>query len=1144
MNNSLMIGKLQWEGTNKAILYIGFFGKINIKKITEIFEILFKCSGIEVYYKALGRMLVENISTTKVNSISFIQSAQTYRPHIEALKAYLLCKCYTYTLLTSNWSQVLLNLIYEFMLKKGFSYLGNCSDNKILLYKPYKSKEKDELKVLFFQYVLYAKENIVKVEFYIDPELIHKDEFYEDIYKPIEIINDFFFKSFYALEYLIIKCLRHKLNDEDYIQEDDFDEKIVMLKSNDDFYCYIDIIEQPLPYKKIKKTIIKEMACILLSAHSELPSDQPSIDLLHKHSNIYTFEFDIFKIQPNYKYSINIYGKIYKNLLSAYSDICDYCITDQKMHHFVRYLSKDSILLWILPNLDEFISNIIKNHYIAMSFYECFLTKIHSDNFESTKMKNEWVIGEILSKNIDLIKRVYKSAINYTYCEVFDNIEFDFNSLLLVINSCNIETITIEIESLYSIMHPSWSTINELAENLCRNVTFIFEQSFSDMDLKFSAFLEKYFTKIQDTNFYLLKDKKQGIFLQFGKSNNKLSHCLNDTKIPFSLYKSPFSDFFHKEIASLKKQASNSPNEILLKVSQMATSLTSKQALYLLAKEKPVTDKTIETVLYHLNLIDEKIENVVSLDLIIKTQDFSDLLHIELMKNKILYTRYINNYYFLVSTEIDKNFQLAADYEKDCCSLENLQEDDFSIDFWVILQVIQPNSIKFIFFFPDDLEFKKLNPQIIKFELVKRIKTLELRINQRILLKNLLETGKISSMLLQAESDAPPPPEDNKGIQNIQKNRIWLQKQETVRRKPSLNPQGSFKLQLQHIHDFAITDRLVKLDALNALSSKFSIPPFSIDNLEDTYMLIQNQDVWLFKFIEVQGQVPTTFQGLSKSPTQGKGYVTVRYIRLQIYGIDSPPDDTINKLEKIVADQLQQTSLAKLADCLIKNQKKTMTSNDYTFILGNTPSEIIMYQIPSIVTKFDFFLSITKQNLLRFLSPFQLMDSIVLIYNFLTIIDTTTSTNNNKLIHKHSANTNYLGNTFGKALALINFDIVYFDGENITKELINLEEENQFTFGRIETEVRLLQKYYGMSTPSLTGHYLEVQISKNGNFYTTAFIEQLNSCISESIFEYILEKILTTSISLNIHERYLYISECSFVAMHNSSLKSQSLENA
>ena len=65
------------------------------------------------------------------------------------------------------------------------------------------------------------------------------------------------------------------------------------------------------------------------------------------------------------------------------------------------------------------------------------------------------MIGEILSKNIDLIKRVYKSAINYTYCEVFDNIEFDFNSLLLVINSCNIETITIEIESLYSIMHPS-----------------------------------------------------------------------------------------------------------------------------------------------------------------------------------------------------------------------------------------------------------------------------------------------------------------------------------------------------------------------------------------------------------------------------------------------------------------------------------------------------------------------------------------------------------------------------------------------------------------------------------------------------------------------------------------------------------------
>ena len=360
-------------------------------------------------------------------------------------------------------------------------------------------------------------------------------------------------------------------------------------------------------------------------------------------------------------------------------------------------------------------------------------------------------------------------------------------------------------------------------------------------------------------------------------------------------------------------------------------------------------------------------------------------------------------------------------------------------------------------------------------------------------------------------------------------------KNEVAKRKPSLMPQGSFMIPLQHSHDFPITDRLVKSDALNALSSKFSIPPFSIDNLEDTYMLVVGQDIWLFKFIEVQNQVAANFQGVSRS-SHDKGLCSVRYIRLQICGIDAPPSDTIYNLEKIVEEQLQQTSLAKLADSLIKNQKKTMTPNDYQFILGSASPEVLFCPIPLIITDFDLLISMTKQNLLRFLLSFKIvlktMELIVMIYNYLTIIDSNISKNNRNQLYKHyTINTNYLENIFGKALAMISIETVYFDGENITEAK---NDQISKPWVCTNSDIQMLQKYSGLAKPSTPGYYLEVKIYKNGNFNSLAFQEQMNSCISQSIFEYILEKILTSPQGSNIDEQYSYISEFGLSAMLNS----------
>lgn len=1135
---SMMVGKIQWEGVNKVTLYIGCYGDIDLEKYKILLGLLKKCTWLEVYTKPLGKILVENISNAKKNNFSIVQSAETYRPHLEALKAYMLNKRTRYKLLSPNWTKKLLDFFYEFRLKKGYTYIGNCADNKILLYKHFKPKQVQNT-IFFFQYVLYISKNKVIVEFYIDPELInHNQDYYKEQYKAIEEIDEFIYNSFFALEYLIFKSLRHKLHDEDFGCDDEVDGKIVKLTSRDDFYCYMTSLDSLKSYKKTKRLTLKSLVKVL-SLNTDLPADHPPINLLLNHSNIHLVSFQTFKLLTTYKFGTKVFGKLFTNLLSAYSDISDCSITECNLHHYVRYLSEDSVLIWTLPSLDEFILKTTETYNVVMEFYECSLGKIDSGNMNSTGFnKTSSSQSEVLQRNISLVHKVYKSALNFTYCEICDEVEFSSKALKLVIDACTVETQVVDIQSLYSLINPQWRTTTELARNLIKKTVLLMADAFTEMDSLFSAFLIKSFTKVPNSDYYILHNREQGIFLKFGKTSCGLSSCLADQEIVFSLYKSSYQNFFSKEIRILQKQTHYESSEILQSICKCATNLLSTQALDLLAQMRKVSEERIIEVMHHMALVNGTVDYVVPLDLIIQNQDFSELIHLEMMNNKILYTRSVGGRYVLVNTEAEKNFFIEKDYEKETCPVSSSESQDFFIDFWLIIEVVPMNSIKFTYFFPPNLEFSGLNSVKLKFDLIKHIKKIEIRVNQRILLKNLLETGKISSMLLQAECDNPPL-DNNK----LTENRIWLQKQEIVRRKPSIKPQGSYKLQLQHSHDFPITDRLVKLDSINALSSKFSIPPFSIDNLEDTYMLVQSQNVWLFKFIEVQGQVSTTFQGLSKSQSHDKSIINVRYIRLQIFGIDAPPDDTISKLEKIVEDQLQQTSLAKLADSLIKNQKKAMTSNDYQFILGSALPDIIYYQVTPFATDLDLLLSIAKQNVLRFLSPFKLMDSIVMIYNYLTIIDTSSSKNTRSLLYKHyTANNNYLGSTFGKALALVSFDIVYFDGENITQDL-TLVDQTDWNYSKlqIQGEVRTLQKHSGMIRPSSPGYYIEVKISKNGNFYTSAFIEQLDSCISQSIFEYILEKILTSSQILNIHERYFYISECALTAMVNS-LKVPTLE--
>lgn len=169
--------------------------------------------------------------------------------------------------------------------------------------------------------------------------------------------------------------------------------------------------------------------------------------------------------------------------------------------------------------------------------------------------------------------------------------------------------------------------------------------------------------------------------MQYGNSSNKLSSCLNEKNLKFSVFKFPRSHFFRREIKIDKNNQDLELSSLLNFICDTAVSLLSKQALYLLSRIHPVTEKLIEKVLFHLNNIEEKVEATVPIDILVKNQDFSEIIHQELMKNKILYTKCVNNYYFLVGTDGEKNFHIASDYEKESCSVEEKQKFNYFIDF-------------------------------------------------------------------------------------------------------------------------------------------------------------------------------------------------------------------------------------------------------------------------------------------------------------------------------------------------------------------------------------------------------------------------------------------------------------------------------
>lgn len=533
--------------------------------------------------------------------------------------------------------------------------------------------------------------------------------------------------------------------------------------------------------------------------------------------------------------------------------------------------------------------------------------------------------------------------------------------------------------------------------------------------------------------------------------------------------------------------------KLLRTITTELKSLFAEISLNYLAKCQVINENILRIVLDQFSHTQDLTKLVFSMDSIIKNQDISEMIKLELLKGKNISTACIGKYFYVTNTQCFR--KLFFDDKEDVEF--HIFEDSKGILFWILIEVKPPNIVECLYYLPEFIIRLGLNSDRLSSRLTKSFESIEARVYQRILLKNLEETGKMSELLM---------PNDNKNnsLSADYKNdksdfarrrfqRLANSKTKNLEVKIPEKANVNYKLDLQHQKEFVISDRMAKNECINSMTMKFSIPPFLIHNRDGLYMLIQDTDIFLFKLSENDPKS----NDLSSPNT--KGTPKIRTVGLELYGIDEPTPETIEKLEARVQEQLQQIFLFKLADSLIKNQKKIMTLNDALFIKGNQ-LPILVYFPVNICQNMDLLINHIKQNLMKFLLNYEIKDEndSIFVYNYLNIMESTcTKSSGSFLVSRQDREqTPFLGNTFGKALGIILINSCFFNGESITERTIDIQEDFKY------------QRTYLSEIPYKTCNHIEICIFKNGPLNEIAFLDYLEMYLNISVSEFLIESLI------------------------------------
>lgn len=1185
----IILMKNMWEGKNKSSLYIGFY-KSSCSDILKIYSMLVSklrnMQDLYVYQKPIGKLLIDNIYSKK--SVISRDSMYHMKPQRNAVKFYMFSNSHRFEFHSPDAAGSFLYILQNVALEKKFIRLRETEENVILLIQSVQICDKS----IFMQYSLQLVDNKVNIGLYIEPIYMSNPQsvqYFEHLRSELFQTNEVLYNSLATFYYLIYKSLIRKLNDDD-LQDNEQDlPETQYIDELDDVYTYL---LDPLNQQDIK---IENISDIYEELKLHIYNKLYSTLELYKNSSKYTPYLPALLqlshihciILPIYLFSNpNLCAKEYQALVNLYKEvskgfgcISDYSLNIDDTWYYTRYINDELLLVWELASYDKFVENInIEKSNICIQYAICDKNAISISNLR--KLADSNITHPTALANIQLIHKTYINSLYRSayYCMLDKRITVDYVNFEEMLKNFDETHTKIDASNVYKLISEEYIDAYQFSKALFDKIYRIDDKDFAEMDSKFDYVLNANFVELANTGYFMMKGDQGITLLKLGNGNKHLSQCLFTPQIDLTICIYQTICHFNKEILSLiqtlKLVNSNEclpplikdDQKLLKNLSTHIESLLAEKTLEILSTRSFLDiDQSIYQVLENLPKIRTSTDFSYEFELMVRDHDYIHLIQEEFERAKVISVRVVDEYFFYVSRKGECSFLSNRDLEcedpeRDLETPESLE--NASIPFWIIFEIVPRNSVRTMFYLPDSLSHEELSSLLIKKELLKWFKLIEIRVNQRILLKQLVDAGNISSLLFKPDNlntDKLPqnpsimtPSSNSRKPSRRNKATLPPDRKESDTQSVAIYQPGYFKMEKRYEKEFQISDRLGQTEALNSLKNKFSVAPFVIYNREGLFMLIDDDEVFVFRFSEVvdvnylHKQSPVNHRSLWGSATGLKPHskstrtpdlsfestpIQVPSIRLEMYGIDEPSSETKKKLEQTVYEILQQSSLLKLADALVKNQKMIMTLNDREFIQGSNNPILIVYSLPNLIIDIKSFFFYMKQNLLRFLDSFkikELMDdkderspglrSSILVYNYLRVLEVNQQSGQTSPFHRWRENKSalYLGNPFGKGLALVYLDISYFNGEESypISELSNSdlgavypyfnEISNQFNIKQSREEIRT-GKVTALDFPTSPGLYLEIKLYKNGPLNDGAFKDHLGICVNQNTYESLLE---------------------------------------
>jgi len=1163
--------KVQWDGRNVAVVHIAFFNTpSSMQQATknQIRTSFKQNRQLVVFPRPLTKLLTEPIFSDKRRQSRQL-SLFNYRPPPDVVKTYLLSYTCIRQFTSTSQAMVALELICRSRVREEFYYIGESEGTKWQFVKNVQLQScihhcKSVSPKSMLQYLAFLNKSDLHTAIYMEPnegffEGCNEQEAFKMLIEYITKIDAHVEETVKAFHSVLLKCIERKIG----TVSEELHLESRTLAETDDLYCYLSGASgSPDTYENLKVDFYANLYGIYTNYEPENDTKQEiSVENLLDNFDPETKEAYLCSSLEGSEASANA-SVLVAEMQVQFRAVADHWLSIQSREVYFRYIGEHELFAWRLP----LALAVLRDKKIVVEYYHCKLlnlfpectiqpsfsffgvqTMVYVESNESSK--------SLLTSAISLLDKVLDLSIAHALADSLQSHNSDLNpqDVLGLLAKCRCIRQVIDIADMRAILVPDWTTEQDLARSLVAQAVVFAGEQFQSVDQEFEGLIGKYFSQMPGLQSYYVTVPGEILFLTLGETRS-LSSYLLQSSFEVKFHYLPCTGFFDAAMAQLF-QLNSAQHDTLSKTSeQITTEVTSgiqsslaERTLELLRLSLPITAAKLDRVVANMQRLSSESLCRLHFNLKFLLQDKvqTEAIEWELANGHVINVRQFEHTFFAVSSAHFTNFYSQQDLESGLCLVDCeeilVYEEPFEVPFWLLLQVNDGCSIDISYHLPTHLVHSILSKDLVERELTGLIHLLEKRVAQRLLLKQLTETGRCSPLLFQEEESQRPEDPSSARSPGSERGRDWVKSRRTERKPTSavkdLPPQAEvYKPDLKYLHVFQVSDRLSPDEATNQLLRRFSISPFEINNRKRLFMFQRNSLVFLFRFIESSN--PNFKQ---RNSIHGKGDPVLksmmRLVKLEVFGIDSLQQSFIDILRKNTDEQLFQLSLVKLADSLVKNQKLVMTFNDVEFIRGNSQCINMCYLLPDVLADRFALLRYVKQSLSRFLTHVKIKDSphpeleevegrlrhhsssACLLYNFLNILDSSMQRPQakfpGKLLSSGGSGCVYQGGIFGKALALIYMEITYFDGScSYPVDAFNIPTEG--SRNRIyTTEEPLGLKYLLADLDQVTptalpqntdpGFYLEVKIHRKGPLNEALFTEHVHGCIRQSFMEYCLE---------------------------------------